>query len=64
MDSITTPDEYGGLWPHDYVSFIVVPAKKGVQAIDVTLEEQRKPKDEKEGPEVEAKFENMALGIV
>lgn len=40
MDSITTPDERGGLWPHDYVSFIVMPAKKGVHAIDVTLEDK------------------------
>ncbi len=48
MDSITTPDERGGLWPHDYVSFVVVPAKKGVQAIDVTLEEEPQPTSEQE----------------
>ena len=40
MDSITTPDEDDGLWPEDYVSFIVVPARKGFQAIEVTLEEK------------------------
>ena len=40
MNNIVTPDEYGGLWPGDYVSFIVLPAKKGVQAIEVTLEDR------------------------
>ena len=53
MDSITTPDEYGGLWPGDHVSFIVVPAKKGVQAIEVTLEDPSTPEGLKSEDEIE-----------
>ena len=46
MDSITTPDEYGGLYVGDHVSFIIVPARKGVQAADVTLEDEPKQEEE------------------
>lgn len=62
MDNITTPDERGGLWPQDHVSFIVGPAKKGVQAIDVTLEEQPEPESEQDAQQVETKMGSLNLG--
>ena len=37
MDEILTPDEDGGIEPGSHVSYIVIPAKKGVQAVAVTL---------------------------
>ena len=51
MDEIVTPDEYGGLNPGAHVSFIVVPAKKGIQAAAVTIvdpPEEKKEEDKKE----------------
>ena len=54
MDEIVTPDEYGGLNPGAHVSFIVVPAKKGVQAAAVTIVD---PPEEKK--EEEVKKENV-----
>ena len=44
-----TPDEYGGLNPGAHVSFIIVPAKKGIQAAAVTIADppEEKKKDEK-----------------
>ena len=49
MDEIVTPDEYGGLNPGAHVSFIVVPAKKGIQAAAVTIVDppEEKKEDEK-----------------
>ena len=64
MDSITTPDEYGGLWPEDRVSFIVVPARKGVQAIEVTLEDPPNADEDKGEDEVEGKMEDMNIHAI
>ena len=61
MDSITTPDEYGGLWPGDHVSFIVVPARKGIQAIEVTLEDPPKPEGDKGEDGFQAKMGRMNI---
>ena len=49
MDEIVTPDEYGGINPNAHVSFIVVPAKKGIQAAAVTIVDPpgEKKEDEK-----------------
>lgn len=46
MSNITTPDDEGGIEPKSSVSFIVIPAKKGVQAADVTIADPPKPEDE------------------
>ncbi len=46
MDEIVTPDEYGGLNPGTPVSFIIVPAKKGIQAAAVTKADP--PEEKKE----------------
>ena len=56
MDEIVTPDEYGGLNPGAHVSFIVVPAKKGIQAAAVTIVD---PPEEKKKEEV--KKENVTM---
>ena len=55
MDEIVTPDEYGGLNPGAHVSFIVVPAKKGIQAAAVTIVEP--PEEKKE----EVQKENVPM---
>lgn len=49
MDEIVTPDEHGGLNPGSHVSFIIVPAKKGIQAAAVTIADppEEKKEDEK-----------------
>ena len=58
MDEIVTPDEYGGLNPGTNVSFIVVPAKKGIQAAAVTKadppEEKKEDKKQEDVPTVAA----------
>ncbi len=59
MDQIATPDDKGGLYHGDYVSFIVVQARKGFQAVDVKLEDHHKPEDE---DEIEAKMAAMNVG--
>ena len=46
MSNIETPDEDGGLSPETGVSFIVVPAKKGVQAACVRVEDPPEPTPE------------------
>ena len=46
MDEIVTPDEYGGLNPGAHVSFIVVPARKGIQAAAVTIVDPSEGKKE------------------
>lgn len=51
MDEIVTPDEYGGLNPGAHVSFIVVPAKKGIQAAAVTIVDPPEEKNEDEKKE-------------
>ena len=61
MDNITTPDEYGGLWPEDYVSFIVMPAKKGVQAVEVTLEERSNIQHDQAGDNGEDAVKKMNM---
>ena len=43
MSNIETPDEEGGLEPETGVSFIVVPAKKGFQAVNVRVEDPPEP---------------------
>lgn len=49
MDEIVTPDEDGGVNPGAHVSFIIVPAKKGIQAAAVTIVDppEEKKEDEK-----------------
>lgn len=59
------PDEDGGIEPDTNVSFIVVPAKKGLQAAAVTIADP--PKDEKENdkenePALEKSFGDMGFG--
>ena len=46
MSEIENPDEDGGIEPGTDVSFIVLPAKKGVQAAAVTV--ANPPSDNKE----------------
>ena len=58
MDEILTPDEDGGLNPETHVSFIVVPAKKGVQAAAVTIVD---PPDEKKEDNKKENVPTMAV---
>lgn len=55
MDEIVTSDEYGGINPGAHVSFIIVPAKKGIQAAAVTIVDP--PEEKKE----DAKKENVPM---
>ena len=50
-----TSDEYGGINPGAHVSFIVVPAKKGIQAAAVTIVDS--PEEKKE----DVKKENVPM---
>ena len=59
MDEIATPDEYGGLNPGAHVSFIVVPAKKGIQAAAVTIVD---PPEEKKEDEKKENVPTTAVG--
>ena len=61
MSEIMDPDEDGGIEPETGVSFIVVPAKKGLQAAAVTIADPPAVEEKKEEPEppLETTFENL-----
>lgn len=50
MSAIETPDEYGGIEPGTGVSFIVTSARKGVQAVAVTVADPPTEDKENEDP--------------
>ena len=53
------PDEEGGIEPETGVSFIIVPAKKGLQAAAVTIADPPAIEEKKEEPALETSFENF-----
>lgn len=64
MDEIVTPDEDGGIEPGTAVSYIVIPAKKGLQAAAVT--EVTPPGEKKEDAPatgIESSFAQMDVSI-
>ena len=62
MSEIETPDEDGGIEPGFNVSFIVLPAKKGVQAAAVTIADPPSNDNDKENvPALEASFADMGV---
>lgn len=69
MDEIETPDEDGGIEPGTNVSFIVIAAKKGIQAAAVTIadppveeKETEKENDKENIPELENSFADTGFG--
>ena len=59
------PDEDGGIEPDTNVSFIVIPAKKGLQAAVVTIADppkDEKSKDKESEPALEKSFGDMGFG--
>lgn len=66
MSEIMNPDEDGGIEPETGVSFIIVPARKGLQAAAVTIADPpavEKKEEEKEGePLLETSFDNLNVG--
>ena len=59
MDEIVTSDEDGGINPGTHVSFIVIPAKKGIQAAAVTIVDPPEEKEDEKKENVPMKpFEN------
>lgn len=62
MSEIETPDEDGGIEPGSNVSFIVLPAKKGVQAAAVTIADPPSNDNDKQNvPALEASFADMGV---
>ena len=62
MSEIETPDEHGGIEPGSNVSFIVLPAKKGVQAAAVTIADPPSNDNDKENaPTLEASFADISV---
>ena len=61
MSEIETPDDDGGIDEGTNVSFIVIPAKKGIQAAAVTIADPpEEPKEEKASePTLETSFADM-----
>jgi hypothetical protein len=67
MSEIATPDEDGGIEPGSTVSFIVLAAKKGVQAAAVTLADppnnnSNDNKENKENVPFETSFGALGVG--
>ena len=65
MDELENPDEDGGIEPNTNVSFIVIPAKKGVQAASVTVAEPPPPEtdnDKENEPALVQSFGDFGLG--
>ena len=65
MSEIMDPDDDGGIEPETGVSFIIVPAKKGLQAAAVTIADPpaiEEAIEEKEEPALETSFENLNVG--
>lgn len=64
MSEIMDPDEDGGIDLETGVSFIIVPAKKGVQAAAVTIADPPTIEEKKEEPEpaLETAVENLNVG--
>lgn len=65
MDELEDPDEDGGIEPNTNVSFIVLPAKKGVQAASVKIADPpvEKKDDNKENvPALEKSFADTGFG--
>lgn len=61
MSEIETPDEDGGIEPTTNVSFIVIPAKKGIQAAAVTIADPPIEEKENEKP-LEKAFADIGFG--
>lgn len=56
MSEIQTPDEDGGIEPDTNVSFIVIAARKGVQAAAVTMAERPKENEDENEATLEESF--------
>lgn len=62
MSEILAPDEDGGIEPETGVSFIIVPARKGLQAAAVTIADPPAIEEKKEEPSLETSFEDLNVG--
>lgn len=63
MSEIETPDKNGGIDEDTNVSFIIIPAKKGIQAAAVTIADPpEEPKEEEASqPTLETSFADMGV---
>ena len=63
MSEIETPDDDGGIDEDTNVSFIIIPARKGVQAAAVTIADPpEEPKEETlSEPTLETSFADMGV---
>ena len=63
MSEIETPDDNGGIDADTNVSFIVIPAKKGIQAAAVTIADPpEEPKEETlSEPTLETSFADLGV---
>ena len=62
MSEIETPDDDGGIDENTYVSFIIIPARKGVQAAAVTVAEP--PEESKDEIPSEGALETSLADMV
>ena len=61
MSEIETPDNDGGIDAGTNVSFIVIPAKKGIQAAAVTIADPPEEPKEEELKPLETSFADMGV---